>query len=167
MLTYASECNMRFIFRDILLCVARVEMIENKMTRKINLILHSEAYVNIYLFHTDQKIRIFDARTNENSSTFIEAFNGCKEPRVFWLNDDHHVVTTGTNNRNGTVKVWDVRNPGQGPISEVDIGVGIGTLMPFFDLDTNLLVIAGKVCYSRYSLFSLCNRNPLNIVVYI
>ena len=52
MLTYASECNMRFIFESFYFChyfhecVARDKMIENKMTRKINLILHElEVYV--------------------------------------------------------------------------------------------------------------------------
>ena len=46
MLTYASECNMRFFFKLFYFrhyfheCVARVEIIGNKMTRKIYLILH-------------------------------------------------------------------------------------------------------------------------------
>ena len=59
MLTYASECNMRFIFEsfyfrhDFHECVARVLRTrenndENKMTRKINLILHSEALIYTY-----------------------------------------------------------------------------------------------------------------------
>ena len=59
LLTYTSKLvqyeiyfSRHFIFYYFHSCYALVKiMTKNKMTRKINLILHSEAYVNIYICH--------------------------------------------------------------------------------------------------------------------
>ena len=81
-----------------------------------------------------------------SNSFLLAGFMGSKEPRVLWLGDGDHIVAAGSRNgRDRVVAVWDVRNTSGGPVSEEEIGSGIGTLMPFLDLDTNLLVIAGKV----------------------
>ena len=83
-----------FYFRHYLhSCYALVQIIdENKMTRKIYLILHSEAYVNIYLSYDE---RYFYCLRNAISAVFLRECN----------ND-----FTKCNMRPGRMQYWNIEN---------------------------------------------------------
>lgn len=51
------------------------------------------------------------------------------------------------------LKIWDLKNLKQ-EVKTLDIDQAAGAIMPFFDSDTNLLYLAGKVRFLRPSLFS-------------
>jgi len=91
----------------------------------------------------DKKIRVFDPRTNSISSE-VEAHQGNKAFRVSWLGRRDKLFSVGfTKTSEREYAIWDVRNIVT-PLSKQNIDSGSGLLMPFFDIDTNVLFLGGK-----------------------
>lgn len=107
----------------------------------------------------DTKNRIIDPRAAEIVSTF-DGFPGNKDSRVVWLGDTDFILGTGFNKKHKkTFGLWDVRNTGS-LIFEEEEGSGSGTLMPFHDVDTNMIIIAGKGDgYASLFEFNESNKN--------
>lgn len=91
----------------------------------------------------DCKNRIIDPRIGSITTTF----NGTecnKDSRVVWLGDTDYILGSGFNKaRSRIVCLWDVRKTSS-LLDEQESNVGSGVMIPFHDIDTNLLILAGK-----------------------
>ncbi|XP_070554407.1 coronin-7-like [Ptychodera flava] len=91
----------------------------------------------------DKMFRIFDPRLQTVVSE-ASSHDNVKDSRVCWLGDRNMVLTTGFGRmRERQYYLWDTRNIGQ-RLSSESVDSSTGTLMPFFDDDTNMLFLAGK-----------------------
>ncbi|EDO49756.1 predicted protein [Nematostella vectensis] len=91
----------------------------------------------------DKTIRIFDPR---KSSCTVETlgFAGIKDSRVIWRSDKGHIIGTGfSSSRERQVAIWDIHNMKE-PLQRIGLDTNTGTLMPFHDADSDMLLIAGK-----------------------
>jgi len=91
----------------------------------------------------DTKYRIIDPR-NETISMEFQGFEGNKDSRLVWLGNTDYIFGTGfTKSRERQMGIWDVRNTSSMIFNE-DVDRGSGCLMPFHDIDTNMIILAGK-----------------------
>ena len=61
-----------------------------------------------------------------------------------WLGESSHVVSTGFNRASQREwKLWDLRNLSR-PLAKDSLDQASGTLLPFYDVDTHILFLAGK-----------------------
>ena len=89
-------------------------------------------------------LRLFDPRTDE-AAVQVECHNGRRSARAVWCGRTNHILTTGFSNmQEREMKLWDYRQLNQ-PLTRVRVDTGTGVLMPFYDADTDLLFIGGKV----------------------
>jgi len=89
----------------------------------------------------DKKLRVFDPRTNSISQEVV-AHQGGKAARVTWLKGN--VFTVGfSKSSEREFNIWDPRAINE-PIAHLNIDTSSGTIMPYFDHDSNLLFLAGK-----------------------
>jgi coronin-1B/1C/6 len=64
-----------------------------------------------------------------------------------WLGNFDKLVSVGfTRQSQRQFKIWDPRNT-QAALKTVEIDQAAGTIMPFYDPDTRLLYLAGKVAF--------------------
>jgi len=90
----------------------------------------------------DKKIRIFDPRTDEASARSVTAHEGVKGSRVCWIRDK--LLTIGfTKSSEREFKIWDPSSLDK-PLASLSIDNAAGIIMPFFDMDNNILYLAGK-----------------------
>ncbi|KAI9226594.1 MAG: hypothetical protein DHS80DRAFT_18482 [Piptocephalis tieghemiana] len=91
----------------------------------------------------DKKIRIHDVRSN----TVIQSGNGhqgIKSSRVTWLGEYDRVCTTGfSRTSDRQLFLWDTKDFSN-PMKQISIDSSSGNLMPFYDVDTKMLYLAGK-----------------------
>eukprot|EP00286_Rhodomonas_abbreviata_P021268 CAMPEP_0181309598 /NCGR_PEP_ID=MMETSP1101-20121128/12098_1 /TAXON_ID=46948 /ORGANISM="Rhodomonas abbreviata, Strain Caron Lab Isolate" /LENGTH=410 /DNA_ID=CAMNT_0023416091 /DNA_START=185 /DNA_END=1413 /DNA_ORIENTATION=+ len=91
----------------------------------------------------DKQARIIDPRNNETVNTY-GGHQGTKAARFSWLGDRPMFCTIGFSKQSERqIFFWDERDCSK-PLSEVQIDIASGTLLPFFDPDTSLLYLAGK-----------------------
>ena len=91
----------------------------------------------------DKQIRLVDPRNTSVASTF-QGHAGSKAARVCYLGDRSMFCSIGFSKQSERqIFFWDARNSAKA-LSEVQIDVASGTLLPFFDADTNMLYLAGK-----------------------
>jgi len=91
----------------------------------------------------DTKLRIIDPR-NSSVSAECDGHPGIKDSKTVWLGNSDHVFSTGFGkSRDRTVGIWDVRSF-TSPVFTQSVDNGGGTFMPFYDVDTNMLILAGK-----------------------
>ena len=107
----------------------------------------------------DKHIRIVDARSSVVAQTIQTAHEGAKSTKLTYMGSLDRLVTVGfTRQSQRQFKIWDPRNTSE-EIKKVDIDHAAGTIMPFFDPDTNLLYLAGKGDGNvRY--YEIVNENP-------
>jgi coronin-1B/1C/6 len=93
----------------------------------------------------DKKLRIWDVRSGELLSEG-PGHLGAKACRIVWLGNTNRIATTGFDRfSERQLALWNSDDLSQGPIGGfISIDSSSGTLMPFFDSNTNLLFIAGK-----------------------
>ncbi|XP_039632319.1 coronin-7 [Polypterus senegalus] len=92
----------------------------------------------------DKKLRLFDPRAQLTAVQNAQSHQNNKDSRVVWIGDSDNVLSTGFNRmREREVKVWDTRKMGSS-LGSVSLDSSAGTLIPLFDNDSNLLVLAGK-----------------------
>ncbi|KAH9498792.1 Coronin-7 [Bulinus truncatus] len=91
----------------------------------------------------DKKIRVIDPRSN----SVVQEGNGhqnVKDSRVLWVASQDFILSTGfSQGRTREVKVWDSRQMSSS-LSSMDIDSSTGTIMPFYDPDTNMTFLIGK-----------------------
>jgi coronin-1B/1C/6 len=91
----------------------------------------------------DKKVRIFDPRTNSISAD-VEAHQGNKVFRVSWLGRRDNLFSVGfTKTSEREYAIWDPRNISS-PLVRQNLDSASGLIMPFFDIDTNVLFLGGK-----------------------
>jgi len=98
----------------------------------------------------DKLLRLIDLRAasaNADSAVVsaVSAHGGIRNSRSTWLGDSPFLLTTGHSaSQDREVFMWDSRNMQAGPIKRERIDSGTGMLMPFYEPDHSLLVLAGK-----------------------
>ncbi|CAL4071093.1 unnamed protein product, partial [Meganyctiphanes norvegica] len=91
----------------------------------------------------DKKIRIIDPRTDKVTHE-CEGHQSAKDSRVVWLGHSDRILSTGFSNyRDREVKLRDLRNF-KTPSNTQTFDSSTGILMPLYDVDTNMLFLAGK-----------------------
>lgn len=91
----------------------------------------------------DKKIRVIDPRTDKVSHE-CEGHENTKDSRVVWLGHTDRILSTGFNNyRDREVKLRDLRNF-KSTYKTQSFDSSTGILIPLYDVDTNMLFLAGK-----------------------
>ena len=92
----------------------------------------------------DKAVRIVDPRAATVGCTIPTAHEGSKSTKLVWAGTLDHFVSVGfTKFSARQFKVWDPRHTSQ-EVKKVDMDQAAGTIMPFYDADTNVLYLAGK-----------------------
>jgi len=92
----------------------------------------------------DKSIRFVDARAAKVGSMIKEAHDGVKGVKVVYMGESGKVLTTGHSRASGReVKIWDLKNL-EKPLHIEKIDTAAGVLMPMYDIDTNVIFLAGK-----------------------
>lgn len=92
----------------------------------------------------DKNVRLFDARSATVTDTIVTAHEGAKSTKLSFLGSLGKLVSVGfTRQSQRQFKIWDQRNTST-PLKSIDVDQAAGTIMPFFDADTNILYLAGK-----------------------
>ena len=99
----------------------------------------------------DKRIRILDPRQRQMVVANVPGHANVRYSSTQWLNNDHHFVSCGHGSAmEREMMLWDVRklidsdHADDKCISRDRIDSSIGPMMPLFDPDTGLLVLAGK-----------------------
>ncbi|KAI9099368.1 WD40-repeat-containing domain protein [Phlyctochytrium arcticum] len=92
----------------------------------------------------DKKLRVFDVRSNQVVQE-TNGHQGIKGARVTWMGNANRLVTTGfSRTSDRQVFIYDTKNLAE-PLKQETIDTASGMLIPFFDADTCMLYLAGKV----------------------
>ncbi|XP_012694253.2 coronin-7 isoform X1 [Clupea harengus] len=91
----------------------------------------------------DKKLRIFDPRAQLTTVQSVSGLQNNRDSRVLWVRDDCFLSTGFNQVRQQEVRLWDSRKLSSS-LSSVSLGTSTGILMPLFDQDSGLLVVAGK-----------------------
>eukprot|EP00111_Clytia_hemisphaerica_P015915 TCONS_00047027-protein len=87
--------------------------------------------------------RIIDPRAGNVTSSF-PGTQGNKDSRLVWLGNTDYILGSGFDKmRNRMVVIYDIRNPSSF-VDDHEATSGSGVLMPFHDIDTNMVFLAGK-----------------------
>ncbi|KAI9302402.1 hypothetical protein BJ944DRAFT_167359 [Cunninghamella echinulata] len=91
----------------------------------------------------DKRLRIFDVRSNKVVQEG-SGHQGIKGSRVVWLGDSDRLATTGFSRMSDRqLNLWDTSNL-EKPIKSEFLDTSSGVIMPFYDIDTKMLYLAGK-----------------------
>ncbi|PVV02158.1 hypothetical protein BB560_003398 [Smittium megazygosporum] len=91
----------------------------------------------------DKLLRIFDPRS-ESLVSSTQSHQGSKGSRVIWMGDTGKILTTGfTSSSTREIMVWDPANFSK-PLIRLDVDTSSGILMPFYDMGSNMVYLAGK-----------------------
>ncbi|KAG2178707.1 hypothetical protein INT44_001860 [Umbelopsis vinacea] len=91
----------------------------------------------------DKKLRIFDLRSNKIIQEGA-GHQGIKGSRVVWLGENDRICTTGFSRMSDRqLNLWNTSDLSK-PIKTEFLDTSSGVLMPFYDLDTKMLYLAGK-----------------------
>jgi WD40 repeat protein len=92
----------------------------------------------------DKKLRMFDPRNDSQSVRPFEAHTGKRGFNVVWCGRLEHFLTFGHDNmQEREVKLWDPRNLSR-HVARERIDSCVGSLLPVYDDDINLVYLAGK-----------------------
>ncbi|XP_072916176.1 coronin-7 [Hemitrygon akajei] len=92
----------------------------------------------------DKMLRIFDPRTKTSAVQSVKGHDTIKDSRLLWLNALDTVLSTGFSQvRERQARLWDVRQFTT-PVSTLTIDTDQGSLIPLYDADSGLLILAGK-----------------------
>ena len=91
----------------------------------------------------DKMARIIDPRANRVVTKY-NGHQGLKGARFTFLGDRPMFATIGFSKQSERqIFFWDQRSP-DSPLTEVQLDIASGSLLPIFDPDTNMLFLAGK-----------------------
>lgn len=107
----------------------------------------------------DKKVRVVDPRSNNPIVLMADSHQSIKDSRVVWLGTQERILTTGFDaNRIRQIMIRDIRNFST-PEKVLDLDCSTGILMPLFDMDTNMLFVAGKGD-TTISFLEVTDRDP-------
>ncbi|XP_067471511.1 coronin-7 isoform X1 [Thunnus thynnus] len=90
----------------------------------------------------DKMLRVFDPRAQLTPVQSAKGLQHNKDSRILWTKDDFLLTTGFDMMRSREVRLWDSRKLSSS-VSSVSLGTSSGTLIPLFDDDTGLLILAG------------------------
>ncbi|XP_051877130.1 coronin-7 isoform X3 [Pristis pectinata] len=92
----------------------------------------------------DKMLRVFDPRAKSSAVQSVKGHDAIKDSRLIWLSALDTVLSTGFSQvRERQVRLWDVRRFTT-PLSTLTIDTAQGSLIPLYDADSGLLILAGK-----------------------
>lgn len=93
----------------------------------------------------DKHVRIIDARSNQVVDMIEEAHDGNKSSKLTYCGLLDKLCTVGFQKGSSKrhFKLWDPRNT-TAPLETKELDQAAGVVMPFFDVDTNMIYFAGK-----------------------
>ncbi|XP_066496626.1 coronin-7 [Tiliqua scincoides] len=92
----------------------------------------------------DKKLRIFDPRVKPTACQSVLAHANGKDSRLVWVDSKGYLISVGFSQmREREVRLWDTRNFGSS-LAAITLDASPRTLVPLFDPNTGLLVLAGK-----------------------
>lgn len=91
----------------------------------------------------DKSIRVVDGRTAQVSQVIENSHEGTKSIKLTYINQNRLLSVGFSRTSIRQVKIWDPRNTTT-EVFKLDLDQAAGSIMPFFDHDTNLLYLAGK-----------------------
>ncbi|KAM4535896.1 coronin-7-like isoform 1-T1 [Fundulus diaphanus] len=90
----------------------------------------------------DKMLRVFDPRAQLTPVQSAKSLQNNKDSRILWAKDDFLLTTGFDTMRTREVRLWDSRKLGSS-VSSLSLGTSTGMLVPLFDNDTGLLMLAG------------------------
>ncbi|KAF9896736.1 Coronin-like protein crn1, partial [Lobosporangium transversale] len=91
----------------------------------------------------DKKLRVFDVRSNKIIMQG-DSHSGIKGSRAVWMGDTGRIATTGFSKMSDRqINIWDTASFDQ-PLRSNNLDTSSGVIMPFYDIDSNMLYLAGK-----------------------
>nr|XP_043906528.1 coronin-7-like isoform X3 [Solea senegalensis] len=90
----------------------------------------------------DKMLRVFDPRAQLTPVQSAKVLQTNKDSRILWTKDDLLLTTSFDMMRSREVRLWDSRKLSSS-VSSASLGTSSGMLIPLFDEDTGLLVLAG------------------------
>ncbi|KAM4632369.1 coronin-7-like isoform 1-T1 [Discoglossus pictus] len=92
----------------------------------------------------DKRLRIFDVRKSPGASQDAQGHDNNKDSRVLWTNSNNHLLTSGFNQvRERELLLWDLRNFSR-PVTSFSLDASTGLLIPLYDVDTGLIILAAQ-----------------------
>lgn len=92
----------------------------------------------------DKKIRVFDVRSGKVEA-ITDGHQGIKGSRVVSMGDCTNLASSGfSRSSDRQVFIWDYKMFDK-PLKEEHIDTSSGMLIPYYDIDTKVLFLAGKV----------------------
>ncbi|XP_041062186.1 coronin-7-like [Carcharodon carcharias] len=92
----------------------------------------------------DKKLRIFDPRAMCSAVQSVQGHDNIKDSRLIWLNTSATVLSTGFSQmRERQARLWDTRHFSS-PVNTFTLDTAQGPLIPMYDADSGLLILAGK-----------------------
>ncbi|KAM9305473.1 coronin-7-like [Gastrophryne carolinensis] len=92
----------------------------------------------------DKRLRVFDVRKSTGASQNTQGHDNNRDSRVLWTNSNNHLLTSGFNQvRERELLLWDLRNFSR-PVSSFSLDASSGLLIPLYDVDTGLLILAAQ-----------------------
>jgi len=90
------------------------------------------------------QMRLFDPRDTTKDVAQWECMEGKKASKLFWVPDFNWIGSTGfTKQAKRMVRLWDLKNTKE-PIYQWVVDQQSSILMPYYDVDTRVLYLAGK-----------------------
>ncbi|XP_047213086.1 coronin-7-like isoform X2 [Girardinichthys multiradiatus] len=90
----------------------------------------------------DKMLRVFDPRAQLTPVQSAKSLQSNKDSRILWAKDDLLLTTCFDMMRAREVRLWDSRKLSSS-VSSLSLGTSSGMLVPLFDDDTGLLMLAG------------------------
>ncbi|XP_067912776.1 coronin-7-like [Heterodontus francisci] len=92
----------------------------------------------------DKKLRVFDPRAMCSAVQSVQGHDNIKDSRLIWLNTSDLVLSTGFSQmRERQARLWDTRRF-TSPVDTFTLDTAQGPLIPMYDADSGLLILAGK-----------------------
>ncbi|KAG9476767.1 hypothetical protein GDO78_002259 [Eleutherodactylus coqui] len=92
----------------------------------------------------DKRLRIFDVRKSTEAIQDAQGHDNNKDSRVVWTNSKNHLLTSGFNQvRERELLLWDLRSFSR-PVTSFSLDASSGLLIPLYDVDTGLLILAAQ-----------------------
>ena len=112
----------------------------------------------------DKIVRLYDARSGVVALAKEKAHEGSKSVKLTWLGESGTFVTVGfTRQSQRQFKIWDPRSM-EKEVHKVDIDQAAGVIMPFYDPDTSLLYLCGKVRLDIFTLSFIVVHDSISVI---
>ncbi|XP_069502950.1 coronin-7 [Ambystoma mexicanum] len=92
----------------------------------------------------DKQLRIFDPRLASSAVQSTLGHENNKDTRLLWVSTSDYVITVGFRQmRDREAKLWDIRKFSSS-VASFSLDTSSGAVIPLYDQDTGLLILAGK-----------------------